>query len=106
MVTKETSQRVAKEIEAVKVEKASILAKKESVNSETTLLLDTISRTRSRIVQSPERLRRNITTMGAAAVEDKKMIIQQEAKARDLHAKITALSNIEKVSFSHTSPYS
>lgn len=96
MVTKETSQRVAKEIEAVKVEKASILAKKESVNSETTLLLDTISRTRSRIVQSPERLRRNITTMGAAAVEDKKMIIQQEAKARDLHAKITALSNIEK----------
>ncbi|KAG1715661.1 hypothetical protein ID866_1503 [Astraeus odoratus] len=96
MVTKETTQGVVKEIEALKVEKASVLAKKENVNADTALLLDTMSRTRSRIVQSPERIKRNITTMGAAAIEDKKTIAQQEAKARDLQAKISALSNIEK----------
>ena len=97
MDTKETTQGVVKEIEALKVEKASILAKKENINADTTLLLDTISRTRSRIVPSPERIKRNIITMGAAATEDKKTIAQQEAKARDLQGKISALSTIEKV---------
>ncbi|KAI5983850.1 Nuf2 family-domain-containing protein [Pisolithus albus] len=85
MVTKETTQKVVKEIEALK-----------NINADTALLLDTISRTRSRIVQSPERIKRNITTMGAAAIEDKKAIAQHEAKARDLQAKISALSTIEK----------
>ncbi|KIK24910.1 hypothetical protein PISMIDRAFT_97675 [Pisolithus microcarpus 441] len=96
MVTKETTQKVVKEIEALKVEKASVLSKKDNINADTALLLDTISRTRSRIVQSPERIKRNITTMGAAAIEDKKAIAQHEAKARDLQAKISALSTIEK----------
>ncbi|KIO13148.1 hypothetical protein M404DRAFT_992722 [Pisolithus tinctorius Marx 270] len=95
MVTKETTQKVVKEIEALKVEKASVLSKKDNVNNETTLLLDRISRTRSRIVQSPERIKRNITTMGAATIEDKKVISQNEAKARALQTKISALSNIE-----------
>lgn len=95
MVTKETTQKVVKEIEALKVEKASVLSKKDNVNNETTLLLDRISRTRSRIVQSPERIKRNITTMGAATIEDKKVISQNEAKARALQTKISALSNLE-----------
>lgn len=95
MVTKETTQKVVKEIEALKVEKASVLSKKDNVNNETTLLLDRISRTRSRIVQSPERIKRNITTMGAVTIEDKKVISQNEAKARALQTKISALSNLE-----------
>lgn len=95
MVTKETTQKVVKEIEALKVEKASVLSKKDNVNNETTLLLDRISRTRSRIVQSPERIKRNITTMGTATIEDKKVISQNEAKARALQTKISALSNLE-----------
>jgi len=98
MDTKETTQGVVKEIEAIKVEKASILAKKESVNADTTLLLDAMSRTRSRIVQSPERIKHNITTMAVAAIEDKKIIAQQDAKARDLQAKLSALATIDKVS--------
>ncbi|KAH7889874.1 Nuf2 family-domain-containing protein [Phlebopus sp. FC_14] len=96
MSTKETTQAVVKEIEELKIEKANIIAKKQNVSSDTALLHDNISRTRSRIVQSPERIKRNISTMGATAVEDKKTIAQQEAKARDLQSKISALLNIEK----------
>ena len=58
---------------------------------------DTVASTRSRIVQSPERIRRNISSMSTTAMEDKKTYGAQEAKARDLQAKISALLNIEKV---------
>lgn len=97
MATKETTQGIVKDIETLKVEKANIILKKENINSETSLLLDSIQRTRSRIVQSPERIKRNINTMGATAIEDKKTLAMHEAKARDLQAKITVLTNIEKV---------
>lgn len=58
---------------------------------------DSVSRTRSRVVQSPERIKRTIVTMGSTAIEDKRTVAVHEAKARDLQAKITALLNIEKV---------
>ncbi|KAF8436921.1 Nuf2 family-domain-containing protein [Boletus edulis BED1] len=96
MATKETTQAVVKDIETLKIEKANLVLKKENINSETSLLLDNIQRTRSRIVQSPERIKRNITSMGATAIDDKKTLAMHEAKARDLQAKITALTNIEK----------
>ncbi|KAI9569099.1 Nuf2 family-domain-containing protein [Boletus coccyginus] len=96
MATKETTQAVVKDIEQLKVEKASIILKKENINSDISLLLDNIQRTRSRIVQSPERIKRNITTMGATSIEDKKTLAMHEAKARDLQAKIAVLTNIEK----------
>jgi len=57
---------------------------------------DSISRTRSRIVQSPERIKRVIVTMTTTAIEDKRTVTLHEGKARDLQAKITALFNIEK----------
>jgi kinetochore protein Nuf2 len=97
MATKETTQVVVKDIEALKIEKANVILKKENINSETSLLLDNIQRTRSRVVQSPERIKRNITSMGATAIDDKKTLAMHEAKARDLQAKITLLTNIEKV---------
>ena len=61
------------------------------------VVAENISRTRSRIVQSPERIKRNISTMGTTAAEDKRTVAANEAKIRDPQAKITALLNIEKV---------
>lgn len=60
-------------------------------------LTDNIGRVRSRIVQSPDRIKRNIITMGSTASEDKKTVAMNETKIRDLQAKINALLNIEKV---------
>ena len=97
MATKETTQAIVKDIEALKIEKAKVILKKENINSDTSLLLDNIQRTRSRIVQSPERIKRNITSMGATTIEDKKTLAMHEAKARDHQAKIAVLTNIEKV---------
>jgi len=65
--------------------------------NEMSVLSDVVLSTRSRIVQSPERIKRNIVTMGATALEDKKSISTNEAKTRDLQAKINILFQVEKV---------
>ncbi|KAG1904029.1 Nuf2 family-domain-containing protein [Suillus fuscotomentosus] len=96
LAAKEVHTGLTKEIESLKIERAHLQARNETVNSESALLMDNNSRTRSRIVQSPERIRRNIMTMGTTAIEDKKTVALHEAKARDLQAKISALVNIEK----------
>ncbi|KAG1883082.1 hypothetical protein F4604DRAFT_1984959 [Suillus subluteus] len=96
LAAKEVHTGLTKEIESLKIERAHLQARNETVNSESALLMDNNSRTRSRIVQSPERIRRNIITMGTTAIEDKKAVALHEAKARDLQAKISALVNIEK----------
>ncbi|KAG2158016.1 Nuf2 family-domain-containing protein [Suillus bovinus] len=97
LAAKEVHTGLTKEIESLKIERAHLQARNETVNSESTLLMDNNSRTRSRIVQSPERIRRNIMTMGTTAIEDKKTVALHEAKARDLQAKISTLVNIEKL---------
>ena len=61
------------------------------------ILSDAVLSTRSRIVQSPERIKRNIVTMSATALEDKKVFSTNEAKTRDLQAKISILLHVEKV---------
>jgi len=61
------------------------------------VLSDAVLSTRSRIVQSPERIKRNIVTMSATALEDKKIVSANEAKTRDLQAKINILLQVEKV---------
>ena len=71
-------------------------APQERVNNEMNAASEGISRTRARIVQSPERIKRSISTMGSAAAEDKRAVAANEAKTRDLQTKITALLNIEK----------
>lgn len=71
----------------------------ENLNNETASVMDNINRARSRVVQSPERIKRNIITMGATATEDRRTILLHETKTRDLQAKIAALLNIEKASF-------
>lgn len=67
------------------------------MNAEIEQVNEHIGRTRSRIVQSPERIRNNISTMSVAAADDKRAVAMREAKIRDLQAKITALQNIENV---------
>ena len=97
LAAKEVHTGLTKDIEGLKTQRSHLQARNESINSEIALLMDSNSRTRSRIVQSPERIRRNIVTMGTTAIEDKKTVALHEAKARDLQAKISALVNIEKV---------
>lgn len=70
--------------------------RQEALNGEVASVSDTIVRTRSRIVQSPERIKRTISTMSSTAIEDKKTVLLHEAKARDLQTKIGAITNIEK----------
>jgi kinetochore protein Nuf2 len=69
----------------------------EALNGEIATISEAITRTRSRIVQSPDRIKRTITTMNSAAIEDKKTVTMHEAKARELQGKINAILAIEKV---------
>lgn len=74
-----------------------IFYEQEVLNSEIKTLEDSIQRTRARIVQSPERIKKTISIMSNTAIEDKKTVAMHESKSRDLQAKINALHNIEKV---------
>ncbi|GLB35199.1 putative nuf2 family protein [Lyophyllum shimeji] len=96
IATKEFQTAAVQEVEKLKAEKNALVKRKEALNGEIASVSDAITRTRSRIVQSPERIKRTITAMSTTAVEDKKTVAMQEAKARDLQAKINALLNIEK----------
>ncbi|KAI0822657.1 Nuf2 family-domain-containing protein [Trametes gibbosa] len=83
------------DVESLKQEKAAL----EKVITEMATSTENINRTRSRIVQSPERIKRSISTMGHTAAEEKRAVTTNEAKTRDLQTKIAALLNIEKVHF-------
>ncbi|THH10174.1 hypothetical protein EW146_g8456 [Bondarzewia mesenterica] len=93
---KEIQRVLLKDIENLRAEANTLTQRKENLNTDTAVAADTVSRTRSRIVQSPERIRRNITTMGTTATEDKRTLAAQEAKIRDLQTKVTNLLSIEK----------
>ncbi|KAH9951445.1 Nuf2 family-domain-containing protein [Amylocystis lapponica] len=93
---KDTQLALLKDVDTLKQEKEVLVKNKENINTEIATVTDVISRTRSRIVQSPERIKRSIIVMGTAASEDKKTIAVHEAKIRDLQAKIAALFNVEK----------
>ncbi|KAJ6606657.1 Nuf2 family-domain-containing protein [Mycena vulgaris] len=94
--TKEYQVAAVQEVEHLKAEKTALVERKEVLNGEIASISDAMTRTRSRIVQSPERIKRTITTMSTTAAEDKQTVALHEAKSRDLQAKINALSNIEK----------
>jgi len=68
----------------------------DGILNELSVLSDAVLATRSRIVQSPERIKRNIVTMSATALEDKRIVSTNEAKTRDLQAKISILFQVEK----------
>ncbi|KAG6861878.1 hypothetical protein C0995_010584 [Termitomyces sp. Mi166 len=96
IATKEFQTAAVQEVEKLKAEKNALIKRKEALNVEIASVSDSITRTRSRIVQSPERIKRTIITMSSTAAEDKKTVMMQEIKSRDLQTKINALLNIEK----------
>jgi kinetochore protein Nuf2 len=61
------------------------------------MVADTIQRSRSRIVQSPERIKRTISTMSSTVLEEKRTVTIHDAKARDLQTKINGILSVEKV---------
>ena len=116
LALKELQTKLTQESEVIKREKSHVLQRKvrdsflaliitlthansskDAILKETALVSDGVSKTRSRIVQSPERIKRNIATMGSTAHEDKRTLSANEIKTRDLQAKINLLLNVEKV---------
>ncbi|KAK0228252.1 Nuf2 family-domain-containing protein [Armillaria fumosa] len=84
------------ELEKLKAEKVALLKRREALNDELESMSESVNRTRSRVVQSPERIKRTISTMSTSANEDKKIVAVQENKAKELQAKFNALHNIER----------
>ncbi|KAF9810824.1 hypothetical protein IEO21_06772 [Rhodonia placenta] len=96
---KETQLALLKDLEGLKQEIESLLQTKARTYLQfdtMALVNDKVNRARGRIVQSPERIKRNIATMSVTAAEDKKTVNMHETKIRDLQAKIGALQNIER----------
>lgn len=67
------------------------------LDTQTAIAVDGVTRVRSRVVQSPERKRRNISTMRDSALEDKKTHFALLERQRELRVKVAALKNIAKV---------
>ncbi|KAH8988370.1 Nuf2 family-domain-containing protein [Lactarius akahatsu] len=84
------------EIETLKAERAALVQKKKALDTQTALASDGVSRVRSRVVQSPERKRRNISTMRDSVAEDKKVQMLLIERQRELRVKVSALKNITK----------
>ena len=72
---------------------------KESLSEEIVNTNDAVQRMQGRIVQSPDRIKKRISQMTLDAADEKRNIAANEAKARDLQAKVNALVIIEKVCF-------
>ncbi|KAF8350920.1 Nuf2 family-domain-containing protein [Amanita rubescens] len=94
--TKEFQTAAVQEVEKLKSEKNALIKRREALHGEMTSISDAISHTRSRVVQSPERIKRTISTMAATALEEKKIVTMHESKVRDLQAKVNAVHVIEK----------
>ncbi|KAJ3801395.1 Nuf2 family-domain-containing protein [Lentinula aff. detonsa] len=94
--TKVAQQAVMQEVDLLKEEKTRLMERKEYIQRELEAASDTNKRIKGRIVQSPERVKRSISTMSVSRVEYKKTVGINEAKTRDLQAKINALVIIEQ----------
>ncbi|KJA27315.1 hypothetical protein HYPSUDRAFT_35161 [Hypholoma sublateritium FD-334 SS-4] len=93
---KDAQEKAVQDVEQYRSDRSSLVHRRETLNAEIKSVEEAISRTRARIVQSPERIKKTISIMSTTAMEDKKTVAMHESKARDLQAKINALLNIEK----------
>lgn len=64
---------------------------------EVELTTKSINTTRSRIVQSPDRIKKHISEMGILAQDERMIIAATEGKSRDLKVKLDALNTFEQV---------
>ncbi|KAJ4488227.1 Nuf2 family-domain-containing protein [Lentinula aciculospora] len=94
--TKAAQQPIVQEAALLKEEKTQLMERKENIQRELEAVSDANKRIRGRIVQSPERVKRSISTMSVGRAEYKKTVTINEAKTRDLQTKINALVIIEQ----------
>ncbi|KAF9066875.1 Nuf2 family-domain-containing protein [Rhodocollybia butyracea] len=96
MQKKGQQEREQTEFAKLKEEKRELSERKKSIIMEIDAVSDANRRIRGRIVQSPERVKRSISTMSTSTFEYKKTVAANEMKARDLQAKINALIIVEQ----------
>ncbi|KAI5122463.1 hypothetical protein M0805_008774 [Coniferiporia weirii] len=87
---------VSKEVDARKRDKSVLSRQKENLVRDTELVTNTINTTRSRIVQSPDRIKKHISEMGLMAQDERMLIVASEAKSRELKIKLDALNVFEQ----------
>ena len=71
---------------------------KENLGKDIALVTSQVNATRSRIVQSPDRIRKYISEMSLQARDERAAIAAAEAKSREIKVKLDALSVFEQVS--------
>ena len=64
---------------------------------EVSLVSAAVNSARSRIVQSPDRIKKHISEMGILAQDERIVIAANETKTRDLKVKLDALNGFEQV---------
>ncbi|KAL0564198.1 kinetochore-associated Ndc80 complex subunit nuf2 [Marasmius crinis-equi] len=94
--TKELQQAAIAEVDRLKAEKKQLIQRREAFKIEIDSVETDIQRIHGRIVQSPERVKRAISTMGNQVSEDKSLVAKNEAKTRELQTRIKALNIISE----------
>lgn len=69
----------------------------ENILRESSIVSASVNSTRSRIVQSPDRIKKHISEMGRMAQDERVIIAGNEAKTRELKTKLDALNVYEQV---------
>ncbi|KIM53231.1 hypothetical protein SCLCIDRAFT_1223006 [Scleroderma citrinum Foug A] len=83
-------------VSSLRDKSATIIEEWERVAQELSTIQYKLAALKAQHAKDKPRIKHNIATMAAASIEDKKIIAQQEAKARDLQANLSALSTIDK----------
>ncbi|KAF8644154.1 hypothetical protein AX16_008681 [Volvariella volvacea WC 439] len=93
---KKTQTQLMHQKERLKEERKELGQKKSGLRAEIEGVERSIDRTRERVVQSPDRLKRAISSMHANVAQDKKTLNMQESRSRELQQKILSLFTIEQ----------
>ncbi|KAH8114618.1 Nuf2 family-domain-containing protein [Phellopilus nigrolimitatus] len=87
---------VSREVDARKKDKSELSRQRENLMREIEHVTTSINTTRSRIVQSPDRIKKHISEMGLMAQDERMIIAAAEAKSRELKIKLDALNVFEQ----------
>ncbi|KIY70025.1 hypothetical protein CYLTODRAFT_420115 [Cylindrobasidium torrendii FP15055 ss-10] len=85
---------VAQDLQLLRDQKKELVARKQALNLEIDRVNDLVIRTKSNVVQSPERIKRRIGEMSDNVKNDRDAISDLESRCRQLQAKINAFSEI------------
>jgi len=92
----EEQNAVFQEAESLRMERDNLIVRRCGIQDEISVALDTNARTKARIVQSPERVKRIIATMADNVIEERRNIAANETKARALKLKLDTLAVFEQ----------